>query len=574
MRNKNMAYPVVNTLLFMVVGIMVCGLSSANAAVDQVTILSAEIDQLSWVIVAVAILGVFGCVLSAFVAHQIIFRKYNRLSIFLNDVAGGNLAVEIPKGGTDIIGKMNDDLNQIVCCIGELEEKIKESKNVACEAEGKACAALDQASQAREQGEAARCQGLLSAAETLEVSVQSIRDQSRQLDESSSRAREGSTDQQRFISEAASAMEQMNAAVSETAESAEAAASDAEQTMEYAKTGAAVVTKTLDSISAVSGNSQSLAERVAGLGTQAEGVGKIMGVISDIADQTNLLALNAAIEAARAGEAGRGFAVVADEVRKLAEKTMDASRDVGHAIEGIQAQVSQTIEGVQDMTGLADEASVLAHESGRALEEIVSYSGTSSERIRSIASAAMQQSSASEEVTRTITEVHSISKETGEGMEEAAGAVEALAERVEDLSTMTGVFRLVGNGKVQDVIGDLAASMDIQSRERSRQEDSMRRALRNNDFLELMYIMDEKGNQTVSNIGGKVTNFEEDSSAFGSNWVSRPWFQGAIENQTFYISDVYVSSASGENCITVSSPFFNGDGRVKGVIAADVRVAV
>ncbi|WP_229592773.1 methyl-accepting chemotaxis protein [Pseudodesulfovibrio sediminis] len=433
---------------------------------------------------------------------------------------------------------------------------------------------MEQAATAREQGELARCQGLLSAAETLDQSVQSIRNQSNQLETASTKAQEGAAEQQRFISEAASAMEEMNAAVSETAESAASAASEAQQVMERASDGSGVVSKTLQSIGTVSENAVSLTDQVAGLGTQAQGVGQIMGVISDIADQTNLLALNAAIEAARAGEAGRGFAVVADEVRKLAEKTMDATRDVGVAIEGIQAHVSQTIEGVQSIASLADEASGLAQESGQALEEIVSHSGASAQRISGIAAATSQQSIASEEVTRTISEINSISAETGRGMAEAAEALNKLAGGVDDLTTMTGVFRLVGNGKVQEILGEMAGTQDIQSGERARQENAMRRVLRSTEYLELLYITDEKGTQTVSNIGGHVSGYSEDASAFGSNWATRPWFRGAMDNRTYYISDVYTSSASGESCITVSSPFFDGNGNPKGVIAADVRVAI
>ncbi len=486
----------------------------------------------------------------------------------------GERDISLPNDGVDNFGKASQGINRIVKYISELEDTVKKSENVVREAEVRVVTAVNLAEHAREQGEAARCQGLLSAARTLSASVQGIRESSTSLDASSSKASSGAADQQRYLAEALSAMEEMNAAVSETAINAEAAAIDAEKAIEYARSGADVVTRTVDAIGLVSGNSQSLTERVAALGTRAEGVGKIMGVISDIADQTNLLALNAAIEAARAGEAGRGFAVVADEVRKLAEKTMVATRDVGVAIDGIQTQVGQTIGGVREIAELADQSAGLANESGVALKEIVAFAGTSAARVSSIASAAAQQSVASEEVTRTMSEIHSISQATGEGMEKAASAMVRLTERVDDLSTMTGVFRLVGNGKVQDVIGKLASSVEVQSRERARQEEFMRRALRDNDFLELLYITDEKGRQTVSNIGGRVMDFAEDRSAYDSEWASRPWFTGAIENRTFYISDVYVSSASGENCITVSSPFVDGNGAIKGVIAADVRVAV
>jgi methyl-accepting chemotaxis protein len=546
----------------------------AEAASNDVTILSGTEEGFSGVFVGVAGVVILSVLFALLISLLKIKSKCKLLSEGLSDIASGRKEVSLPAEGLDNIGKSVREINQIVKHISELEEKLEKSENVASESQSKAAAALRQAEQARVHGEAARCHGLLSAARTLDVSLEGIRESSVRVEESSAKASSGAADQQRYIAEALSAMEEMNAAVSETAANAEAAATDAEMAMDHARNGADVVARTVDSIGHVSGNSRTLTERVAELGTRAESVGRIMGVISDIADQTNLLALNAAIEAARAGEAGRGFAVVADEVRKLAEKTMEATRDVGVAIEGIQTQVGETVEGVTEMAELADKSAELANESGDALKEIVSYSGTSAERIRSIASAASQQSVASEEVTRTVSEIHSISQATGEGMDEAAGAMARLNERVNDLSTMTGVFHLVGNGKVQEIIGDLASSQEIQSCERDRQEGAMRRALRENAFLELLYITDEKGRQMVSNIGGEVMDFAEDRAAFGTDWSSRPWFTGAIENLTFNISDVYESSASGEHCITVSSPFLDKNGRVLGVIAADVRVVL
>ncbi len=550
----------------------VAGSESALASDSEVTILSGFFDGSPWGLVVPGVLIILACAVCILLTARVIHNKYGVLAKAAERIPQEGSSVEVVGGGDNNFGKMAEGLKQIVSYIAELEAKVEKSENVAKESEARVKEAMAQAAQARKQGEAARCEGLLSAAGTLEHSVQAIRDHSVTLGVSSGKARQGAAEQQRLISEAASAMEQMNAAVSETAVSAGAAAEDADKVMERAESGSAVVTRTIDSISAVSQNSQSLVESVAGLGSQAEGVGAIMGVISDIADQTNLLALNAAIEAARAGDAGRGFAVVADEVRKLAEKTMDATRDVGVAIEGIQDQVARTIEGVQGMSGLADEAAGLARESGAALEQIVTHSGTSAERIGAIAAASSQQSVASEAVTRTITAVHDISFDTDEGMAEAARAVEELTGRVEELAVMTGVFRLVGSGRVQEIIGALAESEAVRSGQRDRLEKGMRDALKKNDFLELLYITDAEGRQLVSNIGGKVSGFAEDPSAFGSNWADRDWFKGVAETGTYHISDVYTSSASGHECITVSGPFFGRDGRMLGVIAADVSV--
>ncbi|OIQ48792.1 Methyl-accepting chemotaxis protein 4 [Pseudodesulfovibrio hydrargyri] len=549
------------------------GPECAWASDGGVTILSGFFGGSAWGLVVPGLLGVVACAVCILLTAKIINNKYSVLRSVLERMAEGVSPVEVPEGGDDNFGRMAVDLKKIVSYIGELEAKAEKSENVAREAEVRVKESLAQAAQARKQGEAARCEGLLSAAGTLEHSVQAIRDHSATLGVSTGKAREGAAEQQRLISEAASAMEQMNAAVGETAVSAGAAAEDADKVMEQAESGSAVVARTIESIGAVSENSQSLVESVAGLGSQAEGVGAIMGVISDIADQTNLLALNAAIEAARAGDAGRGFAVVADEVRKLAEKTMDATRDVGVAIEGIQDQVARTIDGVKNMSGLADEAAGLARESGDALKEIVSHSGTSAERIGAIATASSQQSVASEAVTRTITAVHDISSDTDEGMAEATRAVDELSRRVEELAVMTGVFRLVGSGRVQEIIGALAESEAVRSGRRDRLEQAVRDALKRNEFLELMYITDAEGRQTVSNLGGKVSGYAEDASAFGSNWADRPWFKGVAETGAFHISDVYTSSASGRECITVSGPFFGRDGRMLGVIAADVSVS-
>uniref|UniRef100_UPI00261BF297 methyl-accepting chemotaxis protein n=1 Tax=Desulfovibrio sp. TaxID=885 RepID=UPI00261BF297 len=227
--------------------------------------------------------------------------------------------------------------------------------------------------------------------------------------------------------EAAVAISQMNATAVEIAQNASGASQQADKTMQQARKGAATVQQSVAAISRVKGQTDILKEDISGLGDQVADIGQIMDVITDIADQTNLLALNAAIEAARAGEAGRGFAVVADEVRKLAEKTMRATAEVSSAITAIQSGAGKAAEGMGDAALAVQEATQLADQSGIALHEILELAGLTTDQVRSIATAVEEQSATSEEIHHVLNEVSGVADQTTSGMERSLAAVEQLA---------------------------------------------------------------------------------------------------------------------------------------------------
>jgi len=233
--------------------------------------------------------------------------------------------------------------------------------------------------------------------------------------------------------ETATAMQQMNATVLEVAKNASGAAEQAELTMRKAREGADTVHQSVTAIGRVKSQTDILKDRIGTLGEQAAGIGRIMNVISDIADQTNLLALNAAIEAARAGEAGRGFAVVADEVRKLAEKTMHATTEVGDSITAIQAGAREAVSGMDEATRAVAEATRLADHSGVALLEILELAGHTNDQVRSIAAAAEEQSAASEQIHRAVDEVRHVAEDTAQGVDRSMRAVEQLASQADAL---------------------------------------------------------------------------------------------------------------------------------------------
>ncbi len=238
------------------------------------------------------------------------------------------------------------------------------------------------------------------------------------------------------VSSTVTAMEEMNVTVMEVARNAGQASEQADGTRAKAGEGAELVNRVIAAIRQVNQVATELQRDMQELGGQAEAIGGVMNVISDIADQTNLLALNAAIEAARAGEAGRGFAVVADEVRKLAEKTMSATTEVGSSIKGIQGSAGNNIRRVGEAAKSVAEATELAGTSGEALQQIVGLASQNAAIISGIATAAEEQSATSEEINRSIDEINRIAAETSAGMQQSEAAVQELARMSHQLKAL------------------------------------------------------------------------------------------------------------------------------------------
>ena len=243
----------------------------------------------------------------------------------------------------------------------------------------------------------------------------------------------GAEMQRSRVESTASAMTEMNSTVLEVARSAGQASEQSEMTRQKADNGAGLVSKVVQAINTVNTVASKMQINMQDLGNQAESIGGVMNVISDIADQTNLLALNAAIEAARAGEAGRGFAVVADEVRKLAEKTMSATHEVGANINSIQHSARTNIDEMTNAATAVAEVTELANSSGIALKEIVDLASANSSVVASIATAAEEQSATSEEINRSIEEINQVVGETTEGMIQSSAAVQELSHMAQEL---------------------------------------------------------------------------------------------------------------------------------------------
>ncbi|VAW37470.1 Methyl-accepting chemotaxis protein I (serine chemoreceptor protein) [hydrothermal vent metagenome] len=245
----------------------------------------------------------------------------------------------------------------------------------------------------------------------------------------------------------ATAMEEMSATVIEVAKNSQGASEASDDTQQIAVQGGDVVKRAVDGMMTVADTVRQSATTVEALGKSSDEIGAIISVINDIADQTNLLALNAAIEAARAGEQGRGFAVVADEVRKLAEKTTKATKEIADMIKTIQGDTKGAMGSMHEGTKQVEEGVQLASEAGESLQQIVSSVDRVTDMVRQIATAAEEQSATSEEITSNITGIAGIAEENSDGVKEVSSAADELNRIAEDLKMLVGTFILAAGAE-------------------------------------------------------------------------------------------------------------------------------
>ncbi|WP_034603094.1 methyl-accepting chemotaxis protein [Maridesulfovibrio frigidus] len=394
-----------------------------------------KISMLVWIQVGFTILSALAVLIVLIMVNRKITLPLERLRNYAKAVADGDLKAEVSGNYTAELLTLKDALARMVRKIGETINEAVEKGTLAEQSSMKAEEALVKAKEKQDEVSSlvlAMQEGADEAGSISEEVFMAISGLAAQVEQ----VNNGVDIQRDRVAETATAMEEMNSTVFEVARNASDAAQSAEQSKENAQTGAKGVKRAIDSIGQIQERIMKLKETMGALGEQADSIGHIMNVITDIADQTNLLALNAAIEAARAGEAGRGFAVVADEVRKLAEKTMDATKEVGNAVSSIQANARENIQAVELAAKDIIVSTEAASESGEFMNEIVNIVDATASQIESIATASEEQSATSEEINRAVGDVSMVASETAEGMGKATESLADINRLVDNLNSI------------------------------------------------------------------------------------------------------------------------------------------
>jgi methyl-accepting chemotaxis protein len=252
----------------------------------------------------------------------------------------------------------------------------------------------------------------------------------------------GSEESSSQTDQVATAVEQMSATVMEVAKNSSQAAESTKKASETAVKGGEIVNLAIDGMNRIAEAVRESSSTIQTLGANSNQIGEIIAVIDDIADQTNLLALNAAIEAARAGEQGRGFAVVADEVRKLAERTTKATKEIATMIKSIQSDTNGAVSSMESGTKEVEEGVEITLKAGEALNEIVNNVQHVSDMISQIATASEEQSAAADQISTSIESIASVTKESATGAQQSSSACQELSRLALELREMVGQFKL------------------------------------------------------------------------------------------------------------------------------------
>jgi methyl-accepting chemotaxis protein len=322
-----------------------------------------------------------------------------------SEVADGNLAagyeVELKKD----FGRISEANTRMIASLSELISQLQESASVL----------------------AATSQELASSSEEMNASTQQVSSAIQQISK-------GSQSQAVQVEETAKVMKELSRAVEEVALRAQSAASLGKETIQTSESGRKAVRETVGKMQAIQKVVNNSASSIGALGKRSEEIGQIVNFITNITDQTNLLALNAAIEAARAGEQGRGFAVVADEVKNLAEESREAAEKIARMVKDIQAETASAVAAMQVGTREVEDGMHAVEATDNAFGDILSRARAVSEETASISSASQQMKAGTERVAKAMDNVASIAEETASASEESASSTEELTASMEEMT--------------------------------------------------------------------------------------------------------------------------------------------
>lgn len=377
--------------------------SSVDAARDlqevQVQRMEEQFNSAVTTLVVITVIAVLVAIAVAWLLTRAIVRPVNESVEIANKVASGDLTV-------DVRSDRGDEFGQLLAAFGTMVTSLRE------------------------------------LIREIDTGASSIASSSEELSTVTNQTSRGVAEQQSQTDQVATAMNEMVATVNDVAKSAEAAFQAANQASEKSGSGEKAVKETLQFVSELNKQSSNVMKQLNSLQAETHNIGTVLDVIKSVAEQTNLLALNAAIEAARAGEQGRGFAVVADEVRSLAQRTQSSATEIETLISNLVSSAETSVSSMETGNRLSEQTLERAELAGNTIREMAEAVEEIRQYNSQIATAAEQQSSVAEDINQNITQIRDVGDQSAASTEQVSAASEELARLAEGLSTQIARFRI------------------------------------------------------------------------------------------------------------------------------------
>jgi twitching motility protein PilJ len=349
---------------------------------------------------------------------------------------------------------------------------------------------------------------LRSLVATIHGAVSSVSSAANETQATALELAQASKNQAQEITGAGAAINEMAVSIEQVSANAGESSTVAEKSVTIAKKGGEVVRNTISGMDAVREQIQETSKRIKRLGESSQEIGDIVSLINDISEQTNILALNAAIQAAMAGESGRGFAVVADEVQRLAERSSNATKQIEALVKTIQTDTNEAVISMEETTSQVVQGAQLAQDAGVALEEIEKVSSDLADLIQNISNAARQQAASAGHVSNTMNVIQEITNQTSEGTQHTATQISALADLADDLNNAVSGFKLPESFVLEDdmVTGAMTQISDMDNYNSDAEMSA-------DDYSDALEDVSESGDELIeADLGDELSAADEEET--------------------------------------------------------------
>lgn len=366
---------------------------------------TAQSNQAVLITILVLIIAIVLCTFIGFVITRMIATPLKDLQNLMGKAENGDFTVKGAYRSKDELGLVTASFNKMMSGLRGVVKQVTEASEQVAASSEELMVNADETSRATEQ---------------IAVTIQEVAT--------------GSDRQLQSVEETSQTIHELSAGVHQIAASTQHLSASAGDTSEKAVEGDRLITKAVNQMESIHQTFDGLSESIKGLGERSKEIGQIVGVITDIASQTNLLALNAAIEAARAGEHGRGFAVVADEVRKLAEQSAQSSQQIAQLVTAIQSQTETTVNSMDQATAEVSEGINVVNTAGDSFKHIQSLINKVAGQIHEISAAVEEMSAGTEQVVNVVTDINKVAENTASGTQNVSAAAQEQTASMEEIS--------------------------------------------------------------------------------------------------------------------------------------------